>query len=804
MIDRGSGIGGAGSGGGGGPTSLTVAEMNKLRAAIGLRPLRSNGGDATSTATPTEKEKSAPPARPPPTSIAAAAFLGLADEDVEEEDHVDEDAAAWVERMRRGNKATEAAAAAAVVDRGDASDGSSDDSERRVGHAGHHLHGVRVQHSGIEGMAVGDEVVMTLADRGVLDDTGNACDEDGADVLVNIEDRDAVVVRNNVLLRSGAALRDMRYNPAAEYDALKSGEERGVLRKYDEERADVGFMIGSTGILQAGSDSVLARDDGAAAAHRKRVADRLHGVAAVAASDHSLPASSPAASPTAAKMDSDYLTKDEYATVFKKTKTKKKSKKKKRTPSKASNDDAEGESGSYAVAGADERAAGGNEDNSREALVENGGSGRAGENVLLSATEEDGGDGDDGIHAKYTRRLEELRQAAISEQIRVGSDEEEEDDVDRDLQESLALARRIAAKARASSTGNAKVGAESVLLAVRASTATEGLAGASGDGDIGSEPGEVGSLAGPAVVYSEADQFVRTVDPHRTDVPVSRIEEGNRDMDVSRHDSSGLTTKVEMEGKKEYKSASELLVIDDVASAVNPEPMTSPLGDFEDNNVERSHLMGTAHALARLRNLGELGQPREQVGRARDDRLEVPNVGAGRQIQLHYTDDHGRALTPHESFRRLSYKFHGQGPGKNKKEARLRSQLKAMEMRNKSATGDTPLASVAALKDETKKTGTAHVVLSGAAAIAGPHARSPPDIARDGKCGKEIRNNHWLSTEGPDAVDAGAPAGSANGDSNRANDLHQRLMNGKHPRSEDKVEFNLGQGAVGGKRHRRS
>jgi hypothetical protein len=37
-------------------------------------------------------------------------------------------------------------------------------------------------------------------------------------------------------------------------------------------------------------------------------------------------------------------------------------------------------------------------------------------------------------------------------------------------------------------------------------------------------------------------------------------------------------------------------------------------------------------------------------------------------IELSYTDDKGRKLTPKEAFRQLSYKFHGKKPGKNRLE----------------------------------------------------------------------------------------------------------------------------------------
>jgi U4/U6.U5 tri-snRNP-associated protein 1 len=132
---------------------------------------------------------------------------------------------------------------------------------------------------------------------------------------------------------------------------------------------------------------------------------------------------------------------------------------------------------------------------------------------------------------------------------------------------------------------------------------------------------------------------------------------------------------------------------------------------------------GMAAALALLNQTGELrdrdANKAKQVGRAKDARLDVGRVverGDAAEkfgsITLEYRDKEGNELTPKEAFRQLSYKFHGQEPGRKKKESRL----KAMEERKKAeqmATGSTKLGTVTALEQQQERAKTAYVVLSG-------------------------------------------------------------------------------------------
>jgi U4/U6.U5 tri-snRNP-associated protein 1 len=79
-------------------------------------------------------------------------------------------------------------------------------------------------------------------------------------------------------------------------------------------------------------------------------------------------------------------------------------------------------------------------------------------------------------------------------------------------------------------------------------------------------------------------------------------------------------------------------------------------------------------------------------------------------VKLEYRDNFGRKLTQKEAFRQLSYRFHGYGPGKKKKEKRL----KAMEVQNKAQSSRGTLDGGLTMKSLVKTqeaTGKAHVIV---------------------------------------------------------------------------------------------
>lgn len=164
-------------------------------------------------------------------------------------------------------------------------------------------------------------------------------------------------------------------------------------------------------------------------------------------------------------------------------------------------------------------------------------------------------------------------------------------------------------------------------------------------------------------------------------------------------------------------------VAEEVAAFAEQEALAVAVKEAGDGPVEFAAMerqddfgdAGVAAALARYRTMGELGRESrvEQHGRALDKRTKSNVDGADEDgIRLNYTDEAGRDLTPKEAFRLMCHKFHGKGPGKNKRETRLRQTLRTRRLKEM-AVDDTPLGAVSALRSETERTGVAHVVLSG-------------------------------------------------------------------------------------------
>lgn len=190
---------------------------------------------------------------------------------------------------------------------------------------------------------------------------------------------------------------------------------------------------------------------------------------------------------------------------------------------------------------------------------------------------------------------------------------------------------------------------------------------------------------------------------------------------------------VKKESSEDVKEALAETNPEDTADDKVPENFALPSKQPIEEGVDTNGMTGLAATLSRLRSRGQLSYKAPKKGRRRDKRVGTTNDEAGDEtdIKLSYLDDDGNELTQKEAFRMLSHKFHGNGPGKNKREKKLRQKLEANARGNqKFKMDDTPLSSLAALKEETKKLGTAHVVLSGADAV---KAATEKDALKKGK-----------------------------------------------------------------------
>nr|XP_033811022.1 U4/U6.U5 tri-snRNP-associated protein 1 [Geotrypetes seraphini] len=81
-------------------------------------------------------------------------------------------------------------------------------------------------------------------------------------------------------------------------------------------------------------------------------------------------------------------------------------------------------------------------------------------------------------------------------------------------------------------------------------------------------------------------------------------------------------------------------------------------------------------------------------------------------VKIEYVDETGRKLTQKEAFRQLSHRFHGKGSGKMKTERRMK-KLDEEALLKKMSSSDTPLGTVALLQEKQKAQKTPYIVLSG-------------------------------------------------------------------------------------------
>lgn len=208
------------------------------------------------------------------------------------------------------------------------------------------------------------------------------------------------------------------------------------------------------------------------------------------------------------------------------------------------------------------------------------------------------------------------------------------------------------------------------------------------------------------IVYDEMNQFLQKI-------PLSLDQKDNADKDVTMEDN---------EVKTEPKIVSEVKPINDVVKKEEEVALPEvkiPTGVVEEKEI--SGMTGVAGMLQKMRDMGQLQQKVQQHGRTKDERFdseeERDDEGKdGFNVKLTYQDDYGHELTKKEAFRLLCHKFHGKKPGQNKREKRLKKMLENLKAYNMQED-DTPLASASALKEETRRLGSAHVVLSGPQAL---------------------------------------------------------------------------------------
>lgn len=681
--------------GGGGDVSLSIEETNKIRAKLGLKPLKVDSvpkkeEDDKDVADGNESiKKDDEFVHKPAESITQKLEVEKLREKIAaqrekrrikekfhkvktlgESDSDDESASAWVKKSRKMAKEKALAEKKSkMLEELDAQFGigdllEQDMTEQKVKRYTHNdLAGLQVQHD-FSRFDTCDTTILTLKDKSVLDEE--------EDTLINVNLMDDERAEKN-LKRKRKKPDEVEYD-APEVDDYGNIVQRTLLTKYDEDiegEKRKSFRLGVGG-------GAHAHDDVPEAVRKIAKLRKLQNLET-----------------PQAQLASEYFTESEMV-GFRKVKKTKKKKKKKLTADDL--DPIEEESLVHLASR-----------NARQARLE----------ALQITDDYNNVAGDEAVKPTVgrTQTLKELLEEE-EEKLKVEEADEpdevaesEQDDIE--LQEALARSRRakIAQVAQPSSEKIPELLKDKIEIKV-----TE-------------EPMEEDDGAGLVMTLNTTDEFCRTLG----DLPTYGLS-GNRAED----DQTMLQLQQPKEKEvQEPRGAWEEVGIDDTRVEIS-DNMTAPILEEEPDAskgvanalklalkkgyLEKANITKSANAaLQHLRAVHYSIEDKtldEDRGRGRGERYMGPVTefkdkdSYKPDVKLEYVDDEGRKLNAKEAFRYLSHKFHGKGSGKNKTEKRMKKWNEELLMKHMSSS-DTPLQTLERQREKQKQLGAAYLVLSG-------------------------------------------------------------------------------------------
>ena len=538
----------------------------------------------------------------------------------------------------------------------------------------------------MEGIGGGEEMILTLEDRGVLD-------EEGGDVLENV--REAELKRN-----AHGRMRAEKAKPLWEED----GVSRGLLDKYDEEEEEATYVLGGarSGVRSgAGGENEM---DG----RRKAMGGGGDGGGVGLGS---VKARLEEAKMSLLGVGGDYYTAEEVAkgkkkkgvgeeAGGKKRKTKEE-RKQRRLKKKALTPDEIAE---------------------MEVAVEGGGGGNGGG---------DGGDGGKvapaGSRHVGSRGEREARVAA-REAAELAAAETARGRFD----SALAQANLKSEGLRADRPGEELGAEEEMLAASMAKARAVALNSKRGSNGLGCSVEDVAKLAiarrekakelvkvEDGLTFTDVGEFARsiaTLDGVKAeDAGGSRDggdeKYGSMDVDVKEEEIENAVE--EKKGRKRYRKhgggQDDVMAAGDAngrggridaiaASDENPDLAVAP------SAADKNKLgPGLGSVLSLLKDRGELNKPVEWGGRANDSRNSFftkamggfsdvysggrtdNELAANVEVALTRKDEFGRVMTPKEAFRQFCHNFHGIQPSQNSKEKRLKQAQKDLAQKRRDA-----------------------------------------------------------------------------------------------------------------------
>ena len=718
--------------------SLSIEETNKLRAKLGLAPLDVGSSSSSSKATEeasyekrgevfvktenisdkmeTEKIKERLSAQRDKRRILdkLTKTKGLADSSDE-----DEEAVSWVEksrqleRLKAEQKARELEEMERLMEE-EMENNRRIEIERQRAYRENDLSGLTVSHS-IEAIKEGQAVVLTLKDKGILDE------EEDEDVLENVNIVDDEKAAKNVSNKKKGKL---DYNP---YDVNDDGI--NLLSKYDETIHGV-----KKESFKIGSDVVLDKRKLLEQMHREEMAGKMK---------FSL-------DDDVKTIASEFYTPTEME-QFKKPKKNVKGKKAMRkrtledeivpleTPSTSNSSDYGSRRSGKIV----------NKEIKQEESNE---------------TAEDEDDG--GLPAKKAITSKKVDVSRIKKEVfedQVMDYDEEEDSVnkdmagvviddeaDRELQEALERARKLREKQKVKtvekiaqeisikreqdedsmSVDNTTSGA-----IVMDSTAefcrnlgdlsvqqTKPKEESSDDSDEEMEVGEEDE--DPIVTLRRLREEKRKAKERETSVASTSKPTGDWrevDLDAEEEEYYERRSNIKSPSKKKSKEVKSQPILEeepDVSVGVAAALRLAMTKGYLEKDVKKSASVGKKNDLEAKEYTIETKFNDNERRRGGDRYSSGPiqefkdKVNYKPDVKLDYVDDNGRILSAKEAFRTLSHKFHGKGPGKNKIDKREQKLEKESKLRQMSSI-DTPLNTVHKLQEKTKELQLPYVVISG-------------------------------------------------------------------------------------------
>lgn len=668
--------------GGGTVESLSIEETNKLRAKLGLKPLDVGGSSkskepeagsskkvddgkkkddwgefyhkpAENLAQKTQQEKikekltEIKEKRLLQNKLAKVKLLGESDSE--------DDTESWVDRNRRLElEKKEAEKRAKMLEELDEQFGVGEivESEKREKrqkmYTGRDLKGLKVDHD-IDSFAEERDVILTLKDRGVLDE------DDEGDVLVNVNMMDNEKYKKNVENKKKKIL----YNAYEdnEFDEFGNPKEKSLLSKYDEE-----IEGEKRNSFKIGYDSGVERKQMAALSIKEKLQKKkLESIVE-----------------KPLMLASEFYNEEEM-TKFKKPKKKIR---KIRSKGKLTADDL--------LAASSSAPTGIEKIGSRRPKIKNEDMEIDDVPPIEISTDIKLEDDKDDILEKALHKTRKIRQKEniITEILKStdikaeNPDEEYENNAAITLNATAEFCRTLGDIPTYGKSGNREENEELIDF----------------EKDMKSDDSDTDSVKFVADKEDEEKSGWNAVDPRQNQRKLHNSQNGNEEpqdvqiLDEEPDVSTGVGAALKLAMSKGYLDKEQ-----------NNRPSNSRLAHLQAQHYSIEDKTygddGTDRGSRRERYSGPVMEFREKEG-------FKPNV------KLEYIDDEGHVLNSKEAFRYLSHKFHGKGPGKNKIEKRIQKSVQEQLMKKMSST-DTPLGTLNMLQAKQKETQSPFVVLSG-------------------------------------------------------------------------------------------